>query len=159
MIFNSLSESVCYFGGQIKSTLSHIGNFMCDRWPDHINWQRLEAVAIKATEIAKKLFVLIASVALLIANPVFFTLAFAVGFVCDDSIQAVLEHTYKRIGIQPVYVLLAIGCGALISLPVSVVLVSSIWALHLGSKLSSAARQQLEEKHMNAQLEEVSVDV
>jgi|GEM_PF-6729119 len=144
-IGTSFGGAVDYVANCFKSAASQVGSLVtCGLTDNEEITSQVRAFALKAFEIGKKALLIIASIAFIVANPGIFTLSFMVAFVFDEPVRTVIERINQRVFAQSWPILIAFGCAATFSLPVSVAVLSSICAMHWGCYFSNQAAIELE---------------
>lgn len=143
-MYDSFSDGVEYVGSQIHVMASQVGDFCMGRSGYQVYWENFNHTVEKLGNVAKKVFIVLVSAALMMANPGFFTISFVIGFAFDEKVREILDRLEPRIRAQPWPLIVAAGCAAWVSLPISVAVISSAWALHWGSVLSSQGGRQVE---------------
>lgn len=143
-MYDSFSDVVEYVGSQVHTMASQVGDFCMGRGRYQVYWENFNYIAEKVENVVKKVFIVLVSGALMMANPGFFTISFVIGFAFDEKVREILDRVEPRIRAQPWPLIVAAGCAAWVSLPISVAVISSVWALHWGSVLSSQGGRQVE---------------
>ena len=94
-----------------------------------------DTIMSRVWEVVKKILICVAVVAFYATTAIFFTAGFAIGFCQSKKTQKIIARINLVWETQPWRVLLGIGVGAFLSLPVTWSAASMLTGAYLGSKL------------------------
>lgn len=97
--------------------------------------------AKKIVQIVKFVFIVTVSAALYLANPSLFALGFVVGLVIDDKVRETVAKV-KTICKRHPWVVVVVGVGSFLALPVAIAVGSFVSGAYVSSKIAGMVKEE-----------------